>query len=112
MAPPHSSVAWAAGISDRLWSLEEVIAKIDALIPTPKVLGPYKKTSQIDRRMFTMNLNDILRIISTLALIIIAIFSVRIWTAVKVLDVKQASILDCLYNGKHSATDSPCMLSR
>jgi hypothetical protein len=35
--------AMAAGITDRLWSLEDVIAKIDDLAPEPKARGPYKK---------------------------------------------------------------------
>jgi hypothetical protein len=33
----------AAGISDRLWSLEDVVAKIDKMAPTPKPRGHYKK---------------------------------------------------------------------
>ena len=37
------SPAMAAGVSDRLWSLEDVVAKIDALAPAPKPRGPYKK---------------------------------------------------------------------
>ena len=37
------SPAMAAGITDRLWSLEDVIAKIDELAPEPKARGPYKK---------------------------------------------------------------------
>ncbi len=37
------SPAMAAGITDRLWSLEDVIAKIDELAPAPKPRGPYKK---------------------------------------------------------------------
>ena len=35
--------AMAAGITDRLWSLEDIVAKIDAMAPAPKVRGPYKK---------------------------------------------------------------------
>ena len=35
--------AMAAGITDRLWSLDDVIAKIDELAPAPKARGPYKK---------------------------------------------------------------------
>jgi hypothetical protein len=35
--------AMAAGITDRLWSLEDIVAKIDAMSPTPKPRGPYKK---------------------------------------------------------------------
>ena len=37
------SPAMAAGITDRLWSLNDVIAKIDELAPAPKARGPYKK---------------------------------------------------------------------
>ena len=35
--------AMAAGITDRLWSLEDIVAKIDAMAPAPKARGPYKK---------------------------------------------------------------------
>ena len=35
--------AMAAGITDRLWSLEDIVAKIDAMAPAPKLRGPYKK---------------------------------------------------------------------
>ncbi len=37
------SPAMAAGITDRLWSLKDVIAKVDAMVPEPKARGPYKK---------------------------------------------------------------------
>jgi hypothetical protein len=37
------SPAMAAGITDRLWSLEDIVAKIDAMAPAPKPRGPYKK---------------------------------------------------------------------
>jgi IS1 family transposase len=37
------SPAMAAGITDRLWSLDDVIAKIDELAPAPAKRGPYKK---------------------------------------------------------------------
>lgn len=37
------SPAMAAGIPDRLWSLEDIITKIDASAPAPKPRGPYKK---------------------------------------------------------------------
>ena len=39
------SPAMAAGVTDRLWSLEDVVAKIDELAPAPKARGPYKKRS-------------------------------------------------------------------
>lgn len=37
------SPAMAAGVTDRLWSLDDVIAKIDELAPDLKTRGPYKK---------------------------------------------------------------------
>ena len=37
------SPAMAAGITDRLWSLEDVVAKIDEMAPSPAKRGPYKK---------------------------------------------------------------------
>ena len=37
------SPAMAAGVTDRLWSLDDVIAKIDELAPAPKARGPYRK---------------------------------------------------------------------
>jgi hypothetical protein len=37
------SPAMAAGITDRLWSLEDVVARIDAMAPAPAKRGPYKK---------------------------------------------------------------------
>lgn len=40
------SPAMAAGITDRLWSLEDVVAKIDELAPAPKPRGPYKKRGE------------------------------------------------------------------
>jgi IS1 family transposase len=39
----RTSPAMAAGVSDRLWSLEDVVAKIDEMAPAPKPRGPYKK---------------------------------------------------------------------
>ncbi len=40
------SPALAAGITDRLWSLDDVIAKIDELAPAPKARGPYRKKAK------------------------------------------------------------------
>ena len=33
----------AADVTDRLWSMEELIERIDAMAPAPKPRGPYKK---------------------------------------------------------------------
>lgn len=35
--------AMAAGVSDRLWSMEELIERVDTMAPPPKPRGPYKK---------------------------------------------------------------------
>jgi hypothetical protein len=37
------SPAMAAGVSETLWSLDDVVAKIDEIAPAPKPRGPYKK---------------------------------------------------------------------
>ena len=37
------SPAMAAGVTDRLWSLNEIVARIDADSPAPKPRRPYKK---------------------------------------------------------------------
>jgi IS1 family transposase len=37
------SPAMAAEITDRLWSLEDIVAKMDAMAPAPAKRGPYKK---------------------------------------------------------------------
>jgi hypothetical protein len=40
--PLRVSPAMAAGISDRLWSMEDIVALIAAREDTPKKRGPYK----------------------------------------------------------------------
>lgn len=42
------SPAMAAGVTDHLWSLEDVIARIDADAPAPKPRGPYKTRRKED----------------------------------------------------------------
>ncbi len=37
------SPAMAAGIADRLWSIEDIVARMDAVAPKPGKRGPYKK---------------------------------------------------------------------
>jgi hypothetical protein len=37
------SPAMAAGVADTLWSLEDVVTKIDTMAGPPKPRGPYKK---------------------------------------------------------------------
>ena len=39
----HMSPAMAAGITPRLWSLEDVVAKTDEMAPAPKLRRPYRK---------------------------------------------------------------------
>jgi IS1 family transposase len=41
------SPAMAAGIVDRLWSLEDIAEKIDQMAPGPKARGPYKKRTSM-----------------------------------------------------------------
>lgn len=40
------SPAMAAGISDRLWSMEDIVTLIDARESEPKKRGPYKRAAQ------------------------------------------------------------------
>ena len=42
--PLRMSQAMAAGITDRLWSLDDMIPKIYKLLPDPKARGSYKKS--------------------------------------------------------------------
>lgn len=37
------SPTMAAGIADRLWTLDDIVAKIDEMVPAPKKRGPYGK---------------------------------------------------------------------
>jgi len=39
------SPAMAAGISDTLWSMTDLVVMIDAALPKPAKRGPYRKTS-------------------------------------------------------------------
>jgi IS1 family transposase len=42
------SPAMAAGVTDRLWSLDDIVARIDANAPAPKPRGSYRKRSKKD----------------------------------------------------------------
>jgi hypothetical protein len=37
--------AMAAGLTDRLWDIEDLVAMVDVDEPAPKKRGPYKKRS-------------------------------------------------------------------
>lgn len=42
------SPAMAAGVSDRLWSMEDVATLIETATPKPGKRGPYKKSVSVD----------------------------------------------------------------
>ena len=42
------SPAMAAGITDTLWSLDDIVAKIGAMAPEPKARGPYKPRGDVN----------------------------------------------------------------
>lgn len=39
----RTSPAMAAGVSDKLWSFEDIVERMDYYAPPPKPRGPYKK---------------------------------------------------------------------
>ena len=39
----RTTPAMAAGVTGRLWEMEDIVALIDASAPEPKKRGPYKK---------------------------------------------------------------------
>jgi hypothetical protein len=41
------SPAMAAGVTDKLWSMEDIAALVEARAPKPGRRGPYKKKSNV-----------------------------------------------------------------
>jgi hypothetical protein len=49
----------AAGVTDRLWQIGDIVALLDAAAPTPAKRGPYKKSAaEISNRHTTANNHD------------------------------------------------------
>ncbi len=43
----RTTPAMAAGVTGRLWEMEDIVALIDAAAPETKKRGPYKKRNEI-----------------------------------------------------------------
>jgi hypothetical protein len=44
----HKAYLEAAGLSDRVWSPEEIVTMADSYLPKPGKRGPYKKRNQTE----------------------------------------------------------------